>query len=132
MITESSNLKSQNQNSKVKSDLRERSFSYSVRSIKFISTLPEKRINWVLTNQLVRSATSIGANVIEAKSASSKKDFIRFYEIALKSANETIYWLRLLRDALSIDGNEIQFLTKEAEELSKIIAASLLTMKNKR
>jgi four helix bundle protein len=132
MLAQNSNLKSQNQNSKGKSDLRERCYDYSVKSVKFISALPEKRINWVLTNQLVRSATSIGANVIEAKSASSKKDFIRFYEIALKSANETIYWLRLLRDALNVSGSEIQFLTKEAEELSKIIAASLLTMKNKR
>jgi four helix bundle protein len=132
MVTQSSKLKSQNYNSKAKSNLRERCYNYSIKSIKFLNTLPEKRINWVLTNQLIRSATSIGANIIEAKSASSKRDFIRFYEIALKSANETLYWLGLLRDALNMDGAEIQYLTKEAEELSKIIAASLLTMKNKR
>lgn len=94
--------------------------------------MPEKRINWVVSNQLLRSATSIGANIIEAKSANSKKDFIRYYEIALKSANETIYWLGLLRDALDVNGTEIKNLFKETEELSKIIAASLLTMKNKR
>ena len=132
MLTESSKLKSQSHSSKVKTKLRDRCYNYSIKTIKFLETLPEKRINWVLSNQLLRSATSIGANVIEAKSASSKKDFIRYYEIALKSANETIYWLGLLRDALDIDGSEIKYLAKETEELSKIIAASLLTMKNKR
>jgi four helix bundle protein len=132
MVTQNSKLKSQSHNSKVKGDLRERCYNYSIKTIKFIDTLPEKRINWVITNQLIRSATSIGANVIEAKSASSKKDFMRFYEIALKSANETTYWLGLLRDALGIIGDEINYLLRETEELSKMIAASLLTMKNKR
>lgn len=132
MVTQSSKVKSQNQSSKVKVELKERCYNYSIKTIQFINTLPEKRVNWIITNQLVRSATSIGANVIEAKSASSKRDFIRFYEIALKSANETTYWLRLLRDALNVNGADIQFLVKETEELSKIIAASLLTMKNKR
>ena len=116
----------------MKLELRERCYNYSIRTIKFIGALPEKRINWVLSNQLLRSATSIGANIVEAKSASSKKDFIRYYEIALKSANETMYWLGLLRDALDIDGSEIKYLAKETEELTRIIAASLLTMKNKR
>ena len=66
-----------------------------------------------------------------AKSSSSKRDFIKFYEIALKSANETKYWLALLRDALNIDGTEIKYLIQETEEIAKMIAASLLTMKNK-
>jgi four helix bundle protein len=132
MLSQNSKLKAQSQNSKVKGDLRERCYDYSVKTIKFIDTLPEKRVNWILTNQLVRSATSIGANIIEAKSSSSKKDFIRFYEIALKSANETTYWLGLFKDALNINGDEIQYMSKEVEELSKIIAASILTMKNKR
>jgi len=65
--------------------------------------LTEKRVYWTVTDQLIRSATSIGANIIEGKSASSKKDFIRYYEIAFKSANETKYWLGLLRDALDGD-----------------------------
>ncbi|MHB8104694.1 MAG: four helix bundle protein [Dehalococcoidales bacterium] len=132
METKSLKFKSQNHNVKAKGDLRERCYNYSIKTIKFLDTLPDKRINWVITNQLLRSATSIGANIIEAKSSSSKRDFIRFYEIALKSANETTYWLGLLKDALNINGSEIQYLSKEVEELSKMIAASLLTMKNKR
>lgn len=79
-----------------KSDLRIRTYRFSIKIIKFLETLPEKRVYWVISDQLLRSATSIGANIIEAKSASSRRDFIKFYEISLKSANETIYWLGLL------------------------------------
>jgi four helix bundle protein len=132
MITENLKLKTQNHNSKPKNELRERCYSFSVSIIKYLQTIPEKRINYVLSNQLLRSATSIGANIIEAKSSSSRKDFIKFYDIALKSANETEYWLGLLRDALDIDGKDLQYLIKETEEISRMLAASLLTMKNKR
>jgi len=69
---------------------------------------------------------------VEAKSASSKKDFINFYQIALKSANETKYWLCILRDGLKIKEDVVSPLLVEVEEIAKIIAASLLTMKNKR
>ncbi len=130
-IIQNANIKSQNQSSKVKTDLKERCYKYSISVIKFLVNLPEKRSQQIISNQLMRSATSIGANVIEAKSASSKRDFIRYYEIALKSANETAYWLGLLRDALNVQGLEIESLIKETGELSKILAASLLTMKNK-
>jgi four helix bundle protein len=80
----------------------------------------------------LRSATSIGANIIEAKSASSKKDFIKYFGIALKSANETIYWLELLREVDPIQRNIIAEILDEAGVISKIIGASILTMKNKR
>jgi four helix bundle protein len=131
MTSQNSKVKSQSYSSKGKSELKERCYNYSIKTIKFIETLPEKRINWVLSNQLLRSATSIGANIIEAKSASSRKDFVRYYEIALKSANETSYWLGLLRDALNVDGTDLEYLLKETDELSRIIASSLLTLKNK-
>lgn len=132
MQSQNSNLKSQNHNSKVKADLRERCYNYSVEVIRFIGTLPEKRVYWVLSDQLLRSATSIGADIIEAKSASSKRDFIRYYEIALKSANETKYWLGLTKSALSIEEQHISSLQAETTEISRIIAASLLTMNNRR
>jgi four helix bundle protein len=94
--------------------------------------MPNKRVYWVISDQLLRAATSIGANIIEAKSSSSKRDFIRFYEIALKSANETKYWLGLLRDTTQTDRKKIEELLKEVNEISNIFAASLLTMKNKK
>jgi len=69
---------------------------------------------------------------VEAKSSSSRRDFIKFYEIALKSANETRYWLGLLRDATSLDKDQIKQLLNEAEEISKMLGASILTLKKKK
>jgi len=112
--------------------LKYRAYKFSVKIVKFISKFSNKRIFWSISDQLIRSATSIGANIIEAQAASSKRDFIRFYEIALKSANETKYWLALLRDATDVDKKEINQLLKEANEISKILGASLLTLKGKR
>jgi four helix bundle protein len=76
--------------------------------------------------------TSIGANLVEAKSASSKKDFIKYYEIALKSANESKYWLCLTRDAKMTNREKVEVMLAEAGEISSIIAASLLKLKGKK
>jgi four helix bundle protein len=92
MIDQKSNLKSQNKSAKIKTDFKARCYAYSICIIQLIRELPEKRVYWAISDQLMRSATSIGANITEAKSASSKRDFIKYYEIALKSANETKYW----------------------------------------
>jgi four helix bundle protein len=94
--------------------------------------MPHTTSSRVVADQLLRSATSVGANIAEAKSASSKRDFIKYYEIALKSANETAYWLSLVRDALQTNTVELGILIQENGELSRIIGASLLTLKGKR
>ena len=86
----------------------------------------------MISDQLLISATSIGANIVEAKASSSKRDFIKFYEIALKSANETEYWLGLLKDATQADKNKTNQLLVEVEEISKMLGSSLLTLKNKK
>ena len=130
--TQNSKLKVQNHNLKLKTELKYRCYYFSIEIIKLINKLPEKKIYWIISDQLLRSATSVGANIVEAKSASSKRDFIKFYEISLKSANETKYWLGLLRDAANFSKDEINKLLKEMEEISKMIGASLLTMKNKK
>ena len=97
-----------------------------------METLPNKKVYWVISDQLLRAATSIGANIVEAKASSSKRDFIKFYEIALKSANETKYWLGLLRDAAQTDKDKTNQLLMEVEEISKMLGSSLLTLKNKK
>ena len=133
MLSQNSNLKTQNQNSNPKSnDVKIRAYKFSLDIISFVNNLPNKRGFWVIGDQLIRSATSIGANMIEAKSSSSKRDFIKFYEIALKSSNETKYWLCLLRDSyieLKIKAEE---LLKEATEISNMIGSSVLTLKGRR
>jgi len=122
----------QNHNAKRKTELKYRCYYFSIEIIKLIKDLPNEKVFWIISDQLLRSATSIGANVIEAQAASSRRDFIKFFEIALKSANETKYWLGLLRDATSANKEKINKMLKEAEELSKMLGASLLTLKNKR
>ena len=125
-------VKAQNKNLNPKSNVRYRSYQFSLNIIKLIASFPNTRIYWILSDQLLRAATSIGANLIEAKSSSSKKDFIKFYDIALKSANETVYWLSLLRDSKLIVDDKIEMLIQECKEINKMIAASLLTFKGKR
>ncbi|OGM15659.1 hypothetical protein A2V56_01940 [Candidatus Woesebacteria bacterium RBG_19FT_COMBO_42_9] len=132
MESQNSKLKVQNLNSNLKTDLRHRSYQFSINIITFIDSLPTKRSNRIISDQLLRCATSIGANVIEAKASSSRKDFIKFYEIALKSANETNYWLNLLRDTTSLDKVKVDSLLREVDEISKMLGSSIITLKNRR
>lgn len=124
------NTKNTNQNPKT--EFKNRVYLYTVDSLRFISTIPENRVNRVILNQLIRSLTSIGANIIEAKASNSKKDFARYFDIALKSANETKYWLYLLRDLNEFKYKvKLEGILKETVEISNILASSLLTMRNK-
>ena len=120
------------QSVKPKADLKDRAYAYAIRVINFIDTLPNDKITEVIANQLLRSATSIGANLIEARGSSPKRDFANFFSYSLKSANESIYWLELLRDARKVNGPEMSFLIDETGQIAKMLGASLLTMKGKR
>ena len=115
-----------------KPQLKIRAKFFSINLIKFVGGLPKEQIYWIITDQLLRCGTSIGANIVEAQAGSSKRDFIKFYQIALKSANETKYWLEILKDATSADSAKINEFPQEATELANILGASLLTLKNKR
>ncbi|OGH19178.1 MAG: hypothetical protein A2868_00040 [Candidatus Levybacteria bacterium RIFCSPHIGHO2_01_FULL_40_15b] len=133
MITQSSNRKTQNYNSNVKSsDIKIRAYELSLAIIRFINDLPNKRAFWVIGDQLLRAITSIGANIIEAKSSSSRREFIKYYEIALKSANEAKYWLSLIRDSYPELKIKCQKLLDELEEISNMIGSSIITLKGKR
>ena len=132
MSAQNSKLRTQNHNVKLKTNVKYRSYVFSVTIIKFIDTLPYKQSIKIIKDQLIRSSTSIGANIFEAKSSSSKRDFIKFYTISLKSANETKYWLCLLRDTTENYKDKIQELLKEVNEMSNMLGSSLLTLKNKR
>jgi four helix bundle protein len=93
----------QNDKSKFKNEFKRRTYSFALEIIQFIDGLPNDNTCKVIGNQLLRSATSIGANVIEAGAASSKKDYANFFTHALKSSNETKFWLGLLRDSGKAD-----------------------------
>ncbi len=106
-----------------------RCFYFSKEVIMFIRDCKYESIYRSLFDQLVRSATSIGANVVEGKSGSSKKDWKNFYVIALKSANETKYWLCLISETMEVSREKIGILIKEADEISKIIASIIINSK---
>jgi four helix bundle protein len=122
--------KTTDQNSKT--EFQKRVYIYTIRTLKFFETLSEDRISRIIFNQLIRSLTSIGANIIEAKASSSKRDFARYFDIALKSANETKYWVCSLRDLNKINRNKAEEILSETIEISNILAASLFTMRNKK
>jgi len=122
----------QSQSVKPKAGLKDRAYAHAVRVIDFIDILPKDNATQIIANQLLRSATSIGANIVEARGSSSKRDFANFFSYSLKSANETLYWLGLLRDARKVNGPEMSFLIDETEQIAKMLGSSLLTLKGKR
>lgn len=107
-------------------NIRHRCYYFSREVLLFVKDCRYDKVYSSLFDQLIRSATSIGANLIEAKAGSSKKDWKKFYVIALKSANETKYWLCLIKDTLEVDEQRIMNLLKEAEEISNIIARIII------
>ena len=132
MLSQIANRKSQNYNSNLKStDVKIRAYKFSLEIIKFVNGLPNKRAFWVIGDQLLRSATSTGANMIEAQASSSKREFIKFYEISLKSANETMYWLSLIKDSYEELKPRCNKLLEENSEICNMLGASILTLKGK-
>lgn len=119
----------QNFNSKFKSDLTARCYAFSLGIIALTDRLPQKRSTWVISDQLIRSATSMGANLVEGKAASSRLEFKKFYEIALKSANETKYWLSLLRDSRLVLGKDVSEHLREITEIANMLAKGVMTLK---
>lgn len=119
-------------NNEFKKKLIIRTFSLARKIIKLVDDFPKKRSAWVISDQLLRAATSIGANIIEAQAASSRKDFVNFLNHALKSGNETKFWLALARDLDQKLISEIEKLLKETDEIVKILGSSIATLKGKK
>jgi len=125
----------QNDNLKVKtgkSDLKQRAYLVALRVIKLIDLLPKEVTAQTIGKQLIRSATSIAANIAEARGSSSKKDFTNFFSYSLKSANESIFWVELLRDSGKAKGIDLTSILQELNEVANILGSSLLTLRGKR
>jgi four helix bundle protein len=109
----------------------DKSFAFAVRIVKLYKFLCEEKKEFVLSKQVLRSGTSIGANVEESAGGQSDKDFISKLEISLKEAKETVYWLHLLAATDYLTQEQAESLLNDAEELKKILAKIILTMKSK-
>jgi four helix bundle protein len=113
-------------------ELRNRAFQFSVTVLKFFGTIKLNTEFQLLKIQLYRSITSIGANITEGSSGSSKKQLSQYLSIALRSANESFYWLKLI-DAVfpEIEKNKLAEIISECEAIVRILGKSVSTLKSK-
>ena len=109
--------------------LRVKSYSFALRIVKAYKYLIAEKKEFVLSKQLLRSGTSIGANIAEANQGQSRPDFISKLSIALKESVETEYWLNLLRDSEYLTPEQTQSLLDECRELIRILTSSIKTAK---
>ena len=107
----------------------QKSFSFAVRIVKLKKHLNTQKKEYVLSKQLLRAGTSIGANIAEAEQAQSKADFISKMNIALKEAVETNYWLRLLQASDYLTNTEFSSIHSDCRELEKMLTSIIKTTK---
>jgi four helix bundle protein len=107
-----------------------KSYSFAIDVVMLYKKLVEQK-EFILSKQLLRCGTSIGANVNEAISAESKKDFVHKLGIALKEARETVYWLKLLKDSNYLIQDAFEMNISKCSELIKILSSIILTTKQR-
>ncbi|MFZ4622424.1 MAG: four helix bundle protein [Bacteroidota bacterium] len=113
-----------------KIDIDVRTYDFALRVLDIVDSIPNTHSGNTVARQLARSGTSIGANVEESRSGESRLDFIHKLNIALKESRETHYWLRIVRDKKMVRPAGLSELIQEAEEIKKILGASVRTAKN--
>jgi four helix bundle protein len=107
-----------------------KSYDFALRIIKVYKHLSQEKKEFVLSKQLLRSGTSIGANIEESIGGQSKADFFAKITIAYKETRESKYWIRLLRDSEYLTNEQSEDLLKDVEELLKIIGSTQKTVRN--
>ena len=111
-------------------NVEHKSFLFSVRIVKLARYLQEEKKEYILSKQLIRAGTSIGANIVESQQAQSRADFISKLSIALKEAAETNYWLRLLNATDYLSESEFSSIIADCKELEKILTSIIKTTRN--
>lgn len=107
--------------------VKDKSRAFALRIIKLYKYLTDDKKEFVLSKQLLRSGTSIGANIVEAHNAMSKKEFISKMNISLKEAAETEYWLDLLKESEYIKPNEYESINNDCGEIKKLLTTIIKT-----
>ena len=110
--------------------IQEKSFRFAVRIVKLCRYLQNEKKEFILTKQLLRSGTSIGANVSESQQAQSRPDFVSKLPIALKEATETEYWLRLLHETDYLSNEQFDSIFNDCNEVKSLLVAIVKTTKN--
>ena len=114
----------------IKSILQEKSLTFAVRCVKMYNYLIENKREYILSKQMLRSGTSIGANIVESRNAQSNADFISKLSIALKEADETAYWFELMRRTEYITEEEFDSINNDLGELIAMLISTIKTKKN--
>ena len=112
--------------------IADKSYQFALRAIKLHKYLTKEKKEFYLSGQVIRSGTSIGANVEEAISGQSEKDFLSKLSISYKEARETTYWLRLLRDSEYLEPKLAESLIADCEEMKRIIGSIQITLKKRK
>ena len=107
--------------------LREKSYAFAIRIVRMFQHISSEKREFILSKQVLRSGTSIGANICEADQAQSKADFVHKLSISLKESFETEYWLNLLRDTDYLTAKQANSLIDDCCELQKMLTASVRT-----
>ncbi len=115
-----------------KVEFRNRLYNLVLELIEFIDRLPNDNVARRIGDQLLRSGTSVIGNYIEGQSACSRKGYTNFFNNSLKSANESKLWLSVLRDSKRAKDGEVAWFLQELDEIAKILASSILTLKGKK
>lgn len=110
-------------------NIQDKSFQFAIRIVNLCKQLRLERHEYILSNQLMKSGTSIGANVSEAQNAQSRADFLSKLNIALKEASESKYWIRLIHATEYLSEQEFQSIYADCVELEKILVASVKSTK---
>ena len=111
--------------------IQTKSFAFAIRIINLYKFLVKEKKEFVLSKQILRSGTSIGANVEESIGGQSDKDFLHKISISYKEARETIYWLKLLKETDYINETNFESIMKDADEICKILGRIKITLSNK-
>ena len=111
--------------------VQQKSFLFAIRIINLYKHLTNEKKEFVLSKQILRSGTSIGANIEESIGGQSDKDFLSKISISYKEARETIYWLKLLKEIEYISNNEFESIFNDAEEICKILGSIQIAIKKK-
>ncbi len=109
--------------------LQQKSFEFASNIVLFYQNYSKLHKDNTISKQLLRSGTSIGANINEAQYGNSKNDFIAKLHISLKETGESIYWIKLLKNTKLLDAQEADKLLNQAEEIKRMLVASLNTAK---
>lgn len=117
-------------NEELRIGIVERSIEFAVRIVSMVNSLPKTPAGYAIASQVVRSGTSIGANLQESQSALSKKDFTHCVNISLKEARETYYWLIIISRSELITANKLSLLLKENDEIIRILVTIVKKAKN--